>query len=138
MAKMGRPEIEIDWDQFEKLCQLHCTLNEIAGFFSCSHDTIERKVKERYGKTFAYVWDEKSAAGKVSIRRKQFEMALKGNVNMLRWLGQNILNQTDSVEHRLKAEIEQVQALTDEQLLERAKEVAPLLIETLARPKGEK
>jgi len=108
MAKMGRPEIEIDWDQFEKLCQLHCTLNEIAGFFGCSHDTIERKVKERYGKTFAYVWDEKSATGKVSIRRKQFEMALKGNVNMLRWLGQNILNQTDKVEQKTQIEVKQL------------------------------
>ena len=138
MAKMGRPEVPIDWDQFEKLCQMHCTLKEIAGFFKCSEDTIQNRVKDQYGKTFSAAWDEFASHGRISLRRKQFEVALRGNVNMLRWLGQNLLNQTDSVEHRLKAEIQAVQEMTDEQLLERAKEVAPLLIETIARPKDGK
>lgn len=135
---VGRPEHPIDWEQFEKLCQLHCTLREIAGFFRCSEDTIQNRVKDHYGRKFSAVWDEFAGQGRISLRRKQFEVAMRGNVSMLRWLGQQLLDQTDNVEHRLKAEIEQVQALTDEQLLERAKEVAPLLIETLARPKGDK
>ena len=29
----GRPRKNIDKEQFEKLCFLHCTLEEIAGFF---------------------------------------------------------------------------------------------------------
>jgi hypothetical protein len=35
-------------------------------------------------------------------------MALKGNVNMLRWLGQNILNQTDKVEQKTQIEVKQL------------------------------
>ena len=37
--KIGRPLKEIDKVQFEKLCNLQCTLLEIAGFFNCSDDT---------------------------------------------------------------------------------------------------
>ena len=30
--RMGRPKIEIDKDQFEKLCNIQCTKEEIAGW----------------------------------------------------------------------------------------------------------
>ena len=36
---MARPVIEIKKEQFESLCNLQCTLDEIAGFFKCSSDT---------------------------------------------------------------------------------------------------
>ena len=45
MAKMGRPRIEIDKEEFEKLCDIQCTLTEIAGWFRCSPDTIENWCK---------------------------------------------------------------------------------------------
>lgn len=136
MAKMGRPTIEIDWEQFEKLCQIHCTREEIAGVLKCSEDTIERRVKEKFGKTFAAVFKEMSALGRVSLRRKQFEMAASGDRTMLVWLGKQVLGQVDNIEHRLKREEEAVKELTDEQLLARAKEVLPILVETVspARP----
>ena len=53
MAKMGRPRKEIDQDQFKKMCGLQCTLAEIAGFFDCSEDTIERWCKKTFHTTFA-------------------------------------------------------------------------------------
>ena len=53
MAKMGRPQIEIDKAQFEKLCGLLCTEAEIASWFRCSVDTLERWTKRTYGETFA-------------------------------------------------------------------------------------
>ena len=98
MAKMGRPKIEIDWDQFNKLCSLHCTLEEIAGFFDCSADTIERRVKDKYDITFAEQYVKKSAKGKISLRRKQREVAEAGNVTMLIWLGKQYLKQSDKNE----------------------------------------
>ena len=44
--KMGRPKIQINEIEFEKLCGLQCTEEEIAGFFNCSIDTICNWCKE--------------------------------------------------------------------------------------------
>jgi hypothetical protein len=78
--KLGRKKIPINWMQFDKLCALQCTLVEIAGWFECSEDTIERRIKERKKLTFAEYHKKASAAGKMSLRRKQFEMANAGNI----------------------------------------------------------
>ena len=97
MAKMGRPEIQIQKEDFEKLCKMQCTLVEIAGFFDCSEDTIERWCEKNYrGSTFADVYKKKSASGKISLRRKQFQTAIdEGNVSMLIWLGKQYLDQKE-------------------------------------------
>ncbi|HCJ37806.1 MAG TPA: hypothetical protein DHV37_05710 [Erysipelotrichaceae bacterium] len=96
MAKMGRPEIKISKEDFEKLCAMQCTLVEIAGFFDCSEDTIENWCKKTYrGQTFSEVYKRKSARGKISVRRKQFQVADAGNPTMLIWLGKQYLNQKE-------------------------------------------
>ena len=93
-TKMGRPKIEIDQTQFEKLCLIQCTLVEIADWFECSEDTIERFCKETYNKTFAEVFKKKSTGGKISLRRAQFALAKK-NATMAIWLGKQYLGQKD-------------------------------------------
>lgn len=98
MAKMGRPPIEIDWREFDKLCSLQCSLIEIAGWFNCSIDTIENKVKETHGVTFSEYFAIKRSHGKISLRRKQYETALSGNPTMLIWLGKQYLGQVDKIE----------------------------------------
>lgn len=96
--KNGRPLIQIDWDKFDKLCAIHCTLEEIAFIFDCSPDTIERAVKREKDMGFADYIKKASAAGKMSLRRKQFEIALSGNVAMLIWLGKQWLGQKEKTE----------------------------------------
>jgi hypothetical protein len=98
MSNMGRPRIEIDWNQFNKLCSIQCTLEEIAGWFSCSVDTIENRVKEVHGITFSEYFRQKRSGGKISLRRKQYETALAGNTTMLIWLGKQYLEQSDKQE----------------------------------------
>ena len=104
MSKLGRPRIEINKDQFERLCGLQCTLEEIASFFKCSEDTIERWCKREFededGKpqTFADVYKKYSATGKMSLRRWQFRSAESGNVTMQIWLGKQYLGQKDEQE----------------------------------------
>jgi hypothetical protein len=96
MAKMGRPLIKIDQAQFEKLCSIMCTLTDIAGFFDCSPDTIENWCKKTYHMTFSDIYKRKSANGRVSLRRKQFEVAMSGDKVMLIWLGKQQLGQRDT------------------------------------------
>ena len=56
-SKMGRPRIEIDENQFKKLCEYMCTLEEIAGIFNCSEDTIERWCKRTFDMTLRVTVD---------------------------------------------------------------------------------
>lgn len=94
---MARPKKPIDKDQFEKLCSIQCTLNEIAGYFDCCEDTIENWCKANYGEGFSDVFARKRGIGKVSLRRSQFRMAGK-NPTMAIWLGKQYLGQTDKQE----------------------------------------
>ena len=96
MAK-GRPRIEIDKEQFKSLCGIQCTLAEIASFFKCSDDTIERWCKRELKITFAEAFKKYSASGKISLRRWQFKMA-EHNVSMAIWLGKQWLGQTEKQE----------------------------------------
>ena len=101
MANTGRPKLELNSKELKKLCRLQCTLVEIADWFSCSEDTVERRVKEEYDTTFAEFFKKHSARGKMSLRRKQMQMALKGDRTLLIWLGKQYLGQKDrqSLEH---------------------------------------
>lgn len=92
----GRPKKEIDKKIFENLCGLQCTLEEIAGAFDCSVDTIERWCKREYRETFAEVYKKHSAKGKTSLRRIQFKLAEK-SAAMAIFLGKNYLGQKDSI-----------------------------------------
>jgi len=94
--KMGRPKKEINFEELKKLCQLQATLEEIAGWFEVSEDTILRRIKSKYKCTFAEYYKKASAGGKISLRREQYRVALTGNTAMLIWLGRQYLGQTDN------------------------------------------
>ena len=110
MAKMGRPMIEIDEKQFQKLCALHCTKEEIAGFFECSDDTIDNFCKRVYDETFSVLFKRFSAGGKISLRRYQFKLAEK-NPGMAIFLGKNWLGQSDKNETTATIEVEDLAPL---------------------------
>jgi hypothetical protein len=95
---MGRPKKEVDWVQCEKLCALHCTRDEIADVFDMSADTLEARIREKYDCTFSAYFKQKSSGGKRSLRRKQYETAMSGNVTMQIWLGKQWLGQSDKSE----------------------------------------
>lgn len=96
MAETGRPQIPIDKKQFEQLCGLQCTKEEVADFFECSEDTIDRWCQRTYGESFAVVFRRKRGNGKISLRRKQWRLADK-SAAMAIFLGKNYLGQTDNV-----------------------------------------
>ncbi|MHB8276373.1 MAG: hypothetical protein ACYDIA_01800 [Candidatus Humimicrobiaceae bacterium] len=98
MAKMGRPIKEIDYRILDKLCAIQCTEEEIALWFECTVDTIENAIKRDKGKTFSEYFAQKRKTGRISLRRKQWEIAMTGNVVMLIWLGKQYLDQIDKQE----------------------------------------
>lgn len=109
MKKIGRPKTNIDKSNFEKLCQMQCTLEEIAGFFDCCDDTINNWCKEVYDDNFSGVYKKKSMAGKISLRRNQFKIA-ENNASMAIFLGKQYLKQRDNieVEHKDLSKVEEL------------------------------
>lgn len=110
MAKLGRPKTNIDQKQFESLCAMMCTEEEIAGFFDCSIDTVNNWCKRTYGETFSDVYKKKSATGKISLRRAQIKLAEK-SAAMAIFLGKNYLGQSDTVEYEDKEALTRLDAI---------------------------
>ena len=109
---MARPRIEIDRSQFEKLCSIQCTQEEIAGFFDCSPDTIERWCKREYKEGFAVVYSKKRGVGKISLRRSQFRMA-ETNPSMAIWLGKQYLGQSEKQEIQLSHDDDTIREMNE-------------------------
>lgn len=80
--------------EFEKLCALQCTKKEIAGFFDCHPDTIDKFCKEVYEMPFSEVFELKRQKGLVSLRRNQFKLSERSS-QMATFLGKNLLGQND-------------------------------------------
>jgi hypothetical protein len=77
----------IDPEKIFKLALIECTLEEIAFVENTSISTLEKHFKDTIGYGRAY--------GRMSLRRKQYEVAMDGSVPMLQWLGKHRLKQKD-------------------------------------------
>lgn len=97
MARTGRPPKEIDQKQFENLCGLQCTLEEICGWFDVTDKTLDSWCKRTYNASFSEVFKQKRGAGKISLRRSQWRLAEK-NATMAIFLGKQFLGQRDNVD----------------------------------------
>ena len=51
----GRPRKELDIKQFENLCGLQCTRDEICGWFDITDKTLNAWCKRTYGMPFSAV-----------------------------------------------------------------------------------
>lgn len=87
----------INKEEFEKLCAIHCTQQEVCDWFEITDKTLSRWIRETYGedKLFSEVFRQKRGKGKISLRRAQYQNALNGNTAMQIWLGKQHLGQTD-------------------------------------------
>lgn len=112
----GRPRHRIDWPKVDAMLGISATVEEVASCLDVSEDTIERACVAERGMTFRELSLRKRGKKLVSLRRTQFRVALGSrhakqppNVTMLIWLGKQLLNQTDKLQHvdpqRAKAEL---------------------------------
>ena len=86
----GRPRLELNLHQVFKLASLGLTNPEIAAIMNCSPDTLERHHRE--------ILARGREMASASVRRKQFQLAQRGNTTMLVWLGKNLCGQKDRIE----------------------------------------
>lgn len=100
---MARPRKMIDESLLRKLAVIHCNQEEMASVLGVSVDTLQRR--------YAAQIKEGRAEGKMSLRRKMWEMALNGNVALLIWLSKNELGMSDKVEQKqeVQAKVEAIE-----------------------------
>lgn len=95
MVKGDTPaQDKINKKDFENLCGIQCTLEEVCSFFDVEDDTLNTWCKKTYGTTFSEVFKKKRGLGKISLRRTQWQLAQKDKT-MAIWLGKQYLGQRD-------------------------------------------
>lgn len=101
MAKIGRPEKEISQKQFESLCAIQCTSEEICSVLDVSDKVLENWCRKTYGVNFSVIFAQKRAGGKASLRRNQWKLS-ESNPTMAIWLGKQYLGQSDHADIEVK------------------------------------
>lgn len=95
--RMGRPyKLNPDTVTLEKvklLAQLQCTEVEAASYLKVDDETFKDFLARE--PDAAATWSEGRAEGIVKLRNAQFRKALSGNPEMLKWLGRQVLGQSD-------------------------------------------
>lgn len=81
--KTGRPVKNIDLSELKELMKFYPSLEEMAGWFDVSPDTISRKIKEEFQLSFREFRNRYTARTKIALKRQAIEMALDGNERML-------------------------------------------------------
>ena len=116
---MAMPKKNINQRQFEQLCQIQCTKEEICSVLYVSEKTLDRWCKETYKTGFSDIFRQKRQGGCASLRAKQWKLASKSPA-MAIFLGKQFLGQTDKVETHFDAS--EVNAINKAMITDVAKE----------------
>jgi len=124
---MARPRKELEnikFDGWEQLDALIVWASEVycAERLGINIETLAARIKEKTGLSFPEYKKQKQEPMRINLMKKQYDVAMQGNVAMLIWLGKQYLKQSD------KQEIVAREA-TDEELLAEVKDVVELLKE---------
>jgi len=106
---MARPQKRLEDIKFDGWAQLDALIMWANKTYCCevlsvNEKTLTARIQEKYGLSFYDYKDQKKEAMRVNLRKKQYDVAMAGNVSMLIWLGKNELNQTDRQEVEQKTE----------------------------------
>ena len=91
---------ELDRKQFEGLCGMQCSVEELCGWFGCDEAALDAWCQDAYGESFCQAFDRLTLAGRIALRRDQM-LAAKKNVSMSRHLEER-LSKTDKPTEKTK------------------------------------
>lgn len=100
---MARPRIELEKMEFDGWAQLDALIvwsnqEYCAEKLGMSADSLAKRILERTGLSFTEYKEQKKEPMRVNLKKKQYDIAMAGNVSMLIWLGKNELGQKDKIE----------------------------------------
>jgi hypothetical protein len=100
---MSRPRKELEdiqfdgWDQLDALIvwasEVYC-----AEKLGMNIDTLAARIKERYDMSFSEYKRKRQEPMRINLLKKQYDVAMSGNVSMLIWLGKQYLGQAEKHE----------------------------------------
>ena len=91
---MARPRKQIDKKQFEALCHMLCTEEEICSILDITDKPLNRWCKEQYNAGFSEIYKKLSQYGKMSVRRNLLKLSER-NASACIFLAKNLLGYTD-------------------------------------------
>jgi predicted transcriptional regulator len=94
IAGPGRPKLNISTDVVGQMALEGAKNTDIADKLNCDEATIR--------KVFSEILRKKRAERRMNLRKKQYDLAMRGNVPILIWLGKQELDQYEpkqQVEH---------------------------------------
>ena len=94
--KAGRPRIEFDLSVVEGLGRIGATVNDMVHVLPAGKRTIAERMADPES-DFRTAYEKGRSLLNSSLRRKQIQVAMSGNVVMLIWLGKQHLGQQDKV-----------------------------------------
>jgi hypothetical protein len=108
--KGGRPRKDLEdikFDGWQQLDALVVWSNEAycAERLGISVDALAYKIKEKTGLSFSEYKQQKKEPLRINLLKKQYDVAMAGNVSMLIWLGKNELGQSDKQDVLAKSEV---------------------------------
>ncbi len=89
MNTRGRPKINLDLDKARQMAVRQCTKEEIAAALKVNRHTLYRN------KEFCNIYEQGLAEGRVAIKIKQYDVAMSGDREMLKFLGKQYLGQSE-------------------------------------------
>lgn len=138
---VGRREIVLDLERVKFFCRFNPNDEELAAALKIDPDTLSKY--KNADPAVLQAMEEGKALGRMSLRGKQFDIAMKGNVSMLIWIGKQQLGQKDKILHGNDVEnplIESIGSLNREQLVneisERARRLGIAVTAPPASPTG--
>jgi hypothetical protein len=114
--KAGRPRIEFDLSTVEGLGRIGATIDDMVHVLPASKRTIADRMADTES-DFRIAYEKGRSLLNSSLRRKQIQVAMSGNVAMLIWLGKQHLSQTDRQDTRIELTAEEMGKMSDEELL---------------------
>jgi hypothetical protein len=106
----GRPKKNLEdmkfdgWDQLDALI-VWASEKYCAEKLGISVDSLATKIKEK-GYSFSEYKHKRQEPMRINLLKKQYDVAMTGNVSMLIWLGKQYLEQSDKAEVERNDKIE--------------------------------
>jgi len=106
---MARPSKDLENMEFDGWDQLDAMIIWASQEYCCEKlgvntDTLTKKIKERYGLSFSEYKSKRQEPMRINLLKKQYDVAMSGNVSMLIWLGKQHLGQSDKQDTTAKVE----------------------------------
>jgi len=110
---MARPKKELENLEFDGWDQLDALIIWASQEYCCEKlgmntDTLALRIKERYAMSFSEYKYKRQESMRINLLKKQYDVAMNGNVSMLIWLGKQHLGQSDKKEDKIEKEIKVV------------------------------